>query len=40
MIGFLKKILGIENQDLRIRRLERKLYWKEKYSVRSKVHNN
>jgi hypothetical protein len=36
MIKFLRKLLGIENQDYRIRRLERKLYWKEKY-VRSKI---
>ena len=28
---FLRKILGIEDQDLRIRKLERKFYWKEKY---------
>ena len=29
---FLRKILGIEDQDLRIRKLERKFYWKEKYN--------
>ena len=36
MITLLRKLLGIEKLDYRIRRLERKLYWKEKY-VRSKI---
>ena len=39
MIKLLRKFLGIENLDYRIRRLERKLYWKEKY-VRSKIQNS
>ena len=36
MITLLRKLLGIEKLDYRIRRLERKLYWKEKY-VRPKI---
>ena len=36
MIKLLRKLLGIENLEYRIRRLERKLYWREKY-VRSKI---
>ena len=36
MIKLLRKLLGIENLDYRIRRLERKLYWREKY-LRSKI---
>ncbi len=31
MIEFLKKLLGINTFDYRLRRLERKMYWKEKY---------
>jgi hypothetical protein len=31
MIEFLKKLLGINLFDYRLRRLERKMYWKEKY---------
>jgi hypothetical protein len=31
IILFLRKILGVEDQDLRIRKLERKNYWREKY---------
>ena len=29
--NFFKKILGLDKIDLRIRRLERAKYWKEKY---------
>ena len=31
MLSFIKKILGIENLEYKIRLLERKNYWKEKY---------
>jgi hypothetical protein len=31
LIDFIKKIFGIDKLDLRIRRLERAKYWKEKY---------
>ena len=31
MISFIKKILGINNLEYKIRLLERKNYWKEKY---------
>tara|TARA_Y100000114_G_C11625088_1_gene261544 strand:+ start:273 stop:398 length:126 start_codon:yes stop_codon:yes gene_type:complete len=34
MINFLKKILGIETLEERVRRLERAKYWREKYKVR------
>ena len=30
-ILFIRKILGIESQEYRIRLLERKNYWREKY---------
>ncbi len=36
MIKLLRKLLGLDSYDYRLRRLERKLYWKEKY-VRSKI---
>ena len=32
---FLQKILNYDELDLRIRRLERKNYWREKYNGRS-----
>ena len=31
MISFIKKILGISDLEYKIRLLERKNYWKEKY---------
>jgi len=31
LIDFIKKILGLDKIDYRIRRLERVKYWKEKY---------
>ena len=31
MIKFIKKILGIDNLEYKIRLLERKNYWREKY---------
>ena len=31
MIAFIKKILGLDRLDYRLRRLERVKYWKEKY---------
>ena len=31
MLSFIKKILGIDNLEYKIRLLERKNYWKEKY---------
>ena len=31
MISFIKRILGISNLEYKIRLLERKNYWKEKY---------
>jgi hypothetical protein len=33
MITFLKKILGIDNLEYKIRLLERKNYWRDKYKV-------
>tara|TARA_Y100000592_G_scaffold67368_1_gene104689 strand:+ start:769 stop:876 length:108 start_codon:yes stop_codon:yes gene_type:complete len=31
LINFIKKLLGINQIDYRLRRLEREKYWKEKY---------
>ena len=31
MINFIKKVLGINNLEYKIRLLERKNYWREKY---------
>jgi len=31
MLSFIKKILGINNLEYKIRLLERKNYWREKY---------
>ena len=31
MIDFIKKVLGISNLEYKIRLLERKNYWREKY---------
>ena len=36
MINFIKKILGIDNLEYKIRLLERKNYWREKYGTRKK----
>ena len=36
MLRWLKKWLGIDAQDFRIRRLERAKYWKEKYAFKEK----
>ena len=33
MITFIKKILGIDNLEYKIRLLERKNYWRDKYKV-------
>ena len=33
MINFIKKILGIDNLEYKIRLLERKNYWREKYGT-------
>jgi|TARA_R100000030_G_scaffold92469_1_gene78087 hypothetical protein len=35
IIKFIQKILNYDELDLRIRRLERKNYWREKYNGRS-----
>ena len=35
LIDFIKKILGLDKIDYRIRRLERAKYWREKYVKRS-----
>ena len=34
LINFFKKILGLDQLDYRLRRLERAKYWKEKYGKR------
>ena len=36
MIAFIKKILGIDAIEYKIRLLQRKNYWKEKYGTRKK----
>jgi hypothetical protein len=36
MINFIKKVLGIDNLEYKIRLLERKNYWREKYGTRKK----
>jgi len=36
MLSFIKKILGIDNLEYKIRLLERKNYWREKYNEKSK----
>jgi len=36
MIAFIKKILGINNLEYKIRLLERKNYWREKYGTSKK----
>ena len=33
MISFIKKLLGISDLELRIRLMERKNYWRDKYKV-------
>ena len=37
MINFIKKILGLDKLDYRVRRLERAKYWKEKYNEKTKA---
>ena len=37
MISFIKKILGLDKLDYRVRRLERAKYWKEKYNEKTKT---
>ncbi len=37
MINFIKKILGLDKLDYRVRRLERAKYWKEKYNEKTKT---
>ena len=34
LVDFIKKILGLDKIDYRIRQLERVKYWKEKYEKR------
>ena len=36
MIDFIKKVLGISDLEYKIRLLERKNYWREKYGTRKK----
>jgi len=36
MLNFIKRILGIDNLEYKIRLLERKNYWREKYKEKSK----
>ena len=36
MLSWLRKWLGIEAQDFRIRKLERAKYWKKKYAFKEK----
>ena len=36
MIAFIKKILGIDAIEYKIRLLQRKNYWKEKYGISKK----
>ena len=36
MINFIKKVLGISDLEYKIRLLERKNYWREKYGVSKK----
>ena len=40
MLSWLRKWLGIDAQDFRIRRLERAKYWKEKYALKEKRTQN
>ena len=37
MITFIKKILGIDNLEYKIRLLERKNYWRDKYTIKKKI---
>jgi len=39
MISFIKKILGINNLEYKIRLLERKNYWQEKYNGSKSINN-
>jgi hypothetical protein len=36
MINFIKKILGISDLEYKVRLLQRKNYWKEKYGTNKK----
>ena len=36
MINFIKKILGISDLEYKVRLLQRKNYWKEKYGINKK----
>ena len=39
MITFIKKILGINNLEYKIRLLERKNYWRDKYNGSKSINN-
>ena len=39
MISVIKKILGINNLEYKIRLLERKNYWREKYNGSKSINN-
>ena len=39
MITFIKKILGIDNLEYKIRLLERKNYWRDKYNGSKSINN-
>ena len=39
MITFIKKILGIDNLEYKIRLLERKNYWREMYNGSKSINN-
>jgi len=39
MLKFIRKILGIDNLEYKIRLLERKNYWREKYNGSKNINN-
>ena len=39
MLKFIRKILGIDNLEYKIRLLERKKYWREKYNGSKSINN-
>ena len=39
MLNFIKKILGINTLEYKIRLLERKNYWREKYNGSKSINN-
>ena len=39
MIAFIKKLLGISDLEYKIRLLERKNYWRDKYNGSKSIHN-